>query len=107
MNERVVWSGDHNPLTEEALTGVQDIWIRGGDYTAVPKGDVCYVAWGKKPVMSFAARKEPDGVWSLVMGQNPNMGPFPDKVMDNFEKILSPITRHLTREAHRDEPKLA
>lgn len=89
MSERVIWTGTENPLTAEALENAKNAWI-AGSYTATAKNDKCYILWGEKPVLSIAAR-ESDGAWELVMAQNPNMGPFPDKVMDKYVELMAPV----------------
>lgn len=103
MNERVVWRGDRNPLTEQNLADAAAVWVRGGDYTAVPKDDKCFIRWGKdKAVLLITAREAEGGAWELVMSQNPKMEAFPDKVMDRFVEILRDVTAKLTQ----DDPSL-
>ena len=102
MNERVIWEGDENLLTEERLEGVGDIWFRGGDYTAVPKDGKCYIHWGQKPVLVIAD-EEKDGTHKLIMRQNPNMGEFPDKVMDRYAVMMRQLTEHLTRNLEKTD----
>lgn len=103
MNERVVWTGDRNPITEGSLSGLDKVWLNFGDYTAFARGGVCFVAWGEKPVLSISA-EERGGNWDLVMRQNPKMAPFPDKVMETYQKALRPVIQHLTREPPEDTP---
>lgn len=96
MNDRVVWTGDVNPLTKDVLKDVGSVWI-AGSYTAHAENGKCYIAWGQKPVLSFSTQETADGKWEMIMRQNPKMGTFPDKVMDNYEKLLAPVVEHITR----------
>ena len=106
MNERVLWRGDRNPLTEQNLTDAAGVWVRGGDYAAVPGDEKCFIRWGKdKAVLLITAREPEPGSWELVMSQNPKMGPFPDKVMDRFVDVLRDVTGKLTQDAPSPRPE--
>lgn len=98
MNDRVVWSGDHDPLTPENLDAAAAVWIHAGPYEAFTARGRCYIRWGDKPVLSFSSMEREPDKWELVMSQNPKMGPFPEAVMDRYVVILRDVIDRLTRE---------
>lgn len=97
MNDRTVWSGDRNPITPENIDAAKAVWIRGGDYDVASENGQCYIDWGKKRILALVPMERGPGQWDLVLRQNPNMGMFPDKVMDGYATMLRPLVEKLTR----------